>query len=169
VFCLDDEVVFATRKADFAIAGDGEHSISHLLRAHNDAFTGTGVSPPDAKNILATVALRHGVSGDHVLGNGEKLVLPGRRNLSAGGDVADFTTDVPGALAALALAATKALGLRVAGIDIFDVSENRDLSDLIVIEVNGNPGIQSLEAIGRDDLIDRIWQAVLTRYFAERA
>jgi hypothetical protein len=35
--------------------------------------------------------------------------------------------------------------------------------------VNGNPGIQSLEAIGRDDLIDRIWQTVLTRYFAERA
>ena len=169
IFCLDGDAFFATRKADFAIVGDGARSIADLLNEHSEAFTGVGVSPPDMKNILSAAALRHGVSSDNVLGKGEKLVLPGRRNLSAGGDVADFTTDVPPALASLALAATKALGLRVAGIDIFDVSESRDLSNLIVIEVNGNPGIQSLEAIGRDDLIDRIWQTVLTRYFAERA
>jgi glutathione synthase/RimK-type ligase-like ATP-grasp enzyme len=169
IFCLDGDAFFATRKADFAIVGDGARSIADLLNEHSEAFTGVGVSPPDMKNILSAAALRHGVSSDHVLGKGERLVLPGRRNLSAGGDVADFTTDVLPALASLALAATKALGLRVAGIDIFDVSESRDLSNLIVIEVNGNPGIQSLEAIGRDDLIDRIWQTVLTRYFAERA
>jgi glutathione synthase/RimK-type ligase-like ATP-grasp enzyme len=169
VFCLDGEALFATRKADFTIVGDGKRSIVILLHAHNEAFTGTGVSPPDVKNILSAAALRHGVSSDHVLAKGEKLVLPGRRNLSAGGDVAEFMTDVPLTLATLALAATKALGLRVAGIDIFDVSKARNLSNLIIIEVNGNPGIQSLEAIGRDDLIDRIWQTVLTRYFAERA
>jgi hypothetical protein len=33
--------------------------------------------------------------------------------------------------------------------------------------VNGNPGMQSLEAIGRDDLIDTIWTTILTRTFAE--
>ena len=70
-------------------------------------------------------------------------------------------------LADLALAAAKTLGLRVAGIDIFDTARN--LSSLVIIEVNGNPGIQSLEQIGRDDLIDHIWQTVLTRAFAERA
>ena len=78
-----------------------------------------------------------------------------------------FNTEIPAALARLALGATKALGLRVAGIDIFDTSPTRDLSALVVIEVNGNPGIQALEAIGRDDLIDHIWQTVLTRAVAE--
>jgi hypothetical protein len=46
------------------------------------------------------------------------------------------------------------------------VSPKRDLSQLVVIEVNGNPGMQSLEAIGRDDLIDTIWSMVLRRAFA---
>jgi glutathione synthase/RimK-type ligase-like ATP-grasp enzyme len=167
IFCLDGEAVFSTRKADFAITGDGERPLSRLLYDRDDDFTGTGVSPLDVKGVLAAARLRHGIGGDHVLAHGEKLILPGRRNLSAGGDVADFTTNVSLPLASLALKATKALGLRVAGIDIFDLSERRDLSELVIIEVNGNPGIQSLETIGRDDLIDTIWQAVLTRYFAE--
>jgi len=167
VFCLDGDAVFATRKADFAVTGDGARSIERLLRAHNERVTGTGVSPPDMGNILATIQLRHGLRGDHVLAKGEEIVLPGRRNLSAGGDVADFMTEIPTSLAALTLDAAKAIGLRVAGIDIFDISPGRNLSELVIIEVNGNPGIQSLETIGRDDLIDRIWQTVLTRYFDE--
>jgi len=167
VFCLDGDVIFATRKADFTIVGDGERSIERLLRAHNETFTGTGGSPPDTENTLAAVLLRHGLRSGHVLAKGEEIVLPGRRNLSAGGDVADFMTELPTALAALALKAAKAIGLRVAGIDIFDVSPEGNLSELVVIEVNGNPGIQSLEAIGRDDLIDQIWKTVLTRYFDE--
>jgi glutathione synthase/RimK-type ligase-like ATP-grasp enzyme len=56
--------------------------------------------------------------------------------------------------------------LRVSGIDLFDTSPARDLSSLVVIEVNANPGIQSLESIGRDDLIDAIWTTVLQRTFA---
>jgi D-alanine-D-alanine ligase-like ATP-grasp enzyme len=141
--------------------------VARLLRDQNERFAGTGISPLDTKSLLASIGLRHGLRADCVLADGEKLVLPGRRNLSAGGDVESFTTEVPPALALLALHATKALGLRVAGIDIFDVSERRDLSKLVVIEVNGNPGIQSLEAIGRNDLIDHIWQTVLSRHFAE--
>src|SRR5208282_1110941 len=108
-----------------------------------------------------------GLAPEYVPARGEKIILPGRRNLSAGGDVEDFTTEVPADLAALALRAADAIGLRVAGIDIFDTSPARDLSALVVIEVNGNPGIQSLEAIGRGDLIDRIWRTILARAFAE--
>ena len=167
IFCLDGEAIYSTCKADFALRGDGVQTIEHLLQEQNAALAGTGVSPLDIKGVLASIALRHGLGGRHVLARGEKLVLPGRRNLSAGGDVADFSLDVAPALAKLARETASAIGLRVAGIDIFDVSGARDLSELVVIEVNGNPGIQSLEAIGREDLVDTIWQTVLTRFFAE--
>lgn len=167
VFCLDDEAVFATRKADFSLEGDGRASLIELIRAHNAELKGTGVSAIDEKAALAAVAARHRLGPEHIPPKDEKVILPGRRNLSAGSDVADFTTDVPPPLAAVALKAAKAIGLRVAGIDVFDLSPARDLSDLIVIEVNGNPGMQSLEAIGRDDLIDDIWTTILKRTFAE--
>ncbi len=167
VFCLDDETIFATRKADFSLEGDGRASLVQLIRAHNVELKGTGVSAVDEKTALAALAARHKLGGDHVPAKGERIILAGRRNLSAGSDVADFTTDVPQPLADVALKATKAIGLRVAGIDVFDVSPARDLSDLVVVEVNGNPGMQSIEAIGRDDLIDDIWTTILKRTFAE--
>lgn len=167
IFCLDDRAIFATRKADFSLEGDGRASIAELIRAHNAELKGTGVSAIDETAALASVAARHRLSSDYIPKQGERIVLPGRRNLSAGSDVAGFTTDVPKPLAALALKAMAAIGLRVAGVDIFDVSPARDLSQLVVIEVNGNPGMQSLEAIGRDDLIDQIWSMILRRTFAE--
>ena len=167
VFCIDDKAIFSTRKADFALEGDGRATILELIRAHNAELKGTGVSAVDEKAALVALATRHKLGGDQVPAKGARVVLPGRRNLSAGSDVADFTTDVPRPLADLALKAAKAVGLRVAGVDVFDASPKRDLSRLVVIEVNGNPGMQSLEAIGRDDLIDKIWAMVLRRAFAE--
>jgi glutathione synthase/RimK-type ligase-like ATP-grasp enzyme len=166
IFCLDDKAIFATRKADFSLEGDGRASIAELIRIHNAELQGTGVSAIDEKAALASVAAHHKLSGGHVPKKGERIILPGRRNLSAGSDVADFTTDVPLPLAALALKAMHAVGLRVAGVDIFDTSPARDLSQLVVIEVNGNPGMQSLEAMGRNDLIDQIWSMILRRAFA---
>lgn len=167
VFCLDGEAIFSTRKAGFTLTGDGTRTIAALLSGHNETFAGSGVSQFSVKGALAAIYLHHDLKDDHVLADGEKLVLPGRRNLSAGGDVAEFTTDVPAQLASLAHKAAEVIGLRVAGVDIFDHSETRNLTKLVVIEVNGNPGIQSLEAIGRDDVIDRIWKTVLIEYFDE--
>jgi glutathione synthase/RimK-type ligase-like ATP-grasp enzyme len=167
VFCIDDKAIFATRKADFSLEGDGCATIIDLIQAHNAELQGTGVSAINEKAALAAVAALHALGAYHVPPAGQKIILPGRRNLSAGSDVAGFTTDVPKPLAGTALKAMSAIGLRVAGIDLFDVSPKRDLSQLVVIEVNGNPGMQSLEAIGRDDLIDQIWSMILRRTFAQ--
>jgi glutathione synthase/RimK-type ligase-like ATP-grasp enzyme len=161
VFCIDESAIFSTRKSAFRLTGDGRKTLGQLLHDHNATLKGTGISAVDMAGVFADHAR------DRILADKETLVLPGRRNLSAGGDVESFTTDVPGALSLLALSAAKAIGLRVAGIDIFDISAAHDLSSLVIIEVNGNPGITTLEAIGRDDLIDEIWRTILTRAFAE--
>ena len=52
--------------------------------------------------------------------------------------------------------AARALGLRVAAVDLFtNISGNPDAT--AVIEVNSNPSIRLLEDSGRADLILRIW------------
>lgn len=167
VFCLDGEAIFATRKAEFRLEGDGKTSLRQLLHARNRVFEGTGVSAIAEENALAILAARHDLTDEHIPAKGETIVLPGRRNLSAGSDVEDFTTAVHEHLAAIALRAARAIGLRVAGIDIFDISPAHDLSQLVIIEVNGNPAMASLSSVGRDDVIDRIWQTILVRTFAE--
>jgi glutathione synthase/RimK-type ligase-like ATP-grasp enzyme len=76
-------------------------------------------------------------------------------NLSAGGTMVLEDT-ASEAAPALARKAARALGLRVAAIDLFtDIGGGA--SAIEVIEVNSNPSIRLLEQSGRGDLILKIW------------
>ncbi|HVK79802.1 MAG TPA: hypothetical protein VM915_04255, partial [Verrucomicrobiae bacterium] len=89
----------------------------------------------------------------------ERLTLEGPANRAAGGGAQGVRDGAPEAQARLALAAADAVGLRLAAVDMFDISPNGDGSDLVVIEVNSNPMIATLEDAGRWDLIIEIWKA----------
>lgn len=149
MFVLDDDVLYTARKYPPYLLGDGVHPIRDLLTAHNAALQTRGLSP-------AVVGLEGDRSLDTVLANGERWEIPGRMNLSAGGTMVleEVRSDI---LPALARKAARALGLRVAAVDLFtDISGEADAS--AVIEVNSNPSIRLLEECGRPDLILKIWR-----------
>jgi glutathione synthase/RimK-type ligase-like ATP-grasp enzyme len=160
VFCIDGDPVFVTAKAGFSLTGDGRSTLAELLAEQNEKLAAAGISPSGEGALPQDAGI--------VPAKGETIALRGRRNLSAGGAIGDFSTDVPAPLAEIARRAADAVGLRVSGVDVFDISPARDLSDLVVIEVNGNPSIASLSRIGRDDLVDAIWGRVIRTWFAER-
>ena len=145
IFLLDDEIVYSARKYPPFVLGDGIVSIRDLLIAHNEALRSRGLSP---------VLVDRDVSLDIVLPKGERWDIPGRRNLSAGGTM---VLEAPHSQAALILAkkAVRALGLRVAAVDMFtDIGGEATA----VIEVNSSPSIRLLEQSGRSDLILKIWR-----------
>ena len=146
VFLLDDEVLFTARKHPPSVVGDGASNIRDLLTAHNHALLSRGLSP---------VSIDPDAAFDAVLQNGERWEIPGRMNLSAGGTM---VLEAPPSEAALTLArqAARALGLRVAAIDLF-TDIGGDANAMQVIEVNSNPSIRLLEQSGRGDLILKIW------------
>ena len=146
VFLLDDEVVYSARKFPPFVVGDGFSSLRGLLSAHNDALRARGLSP---------VAAPGDASLEIVLPKGERREIPGRMNLSVGGTMV-IEPPHSDAVPELARRAARALGLRVAAVDIFtDIAGEPDA--LRVIEVNANPSIRRLEESGRDDLILKIW------------
>jgi len=148
VFLLDGEMVYAARKYPPSVLGDGKRSIRDLLVAHNEGLRSHGLSP---------VALTAGrdASLDIVLPKGERWDIPGRMNLSAGGTM---VLEAPRSETALTLArkAARALGLRVAAVDMF-TDVGGDPEAIRLIEVNSNPSIRLLEQSGRSDLILKIW------------
>jgi hypothetical protein len=146
VFLLDDEILFTARKQPPSVVGDGASSIRNLLTAHNDGLRSRGLSP---------VGIGPDAALDAVLLAGERWEIPGRMNLSAGGTM---VLQAPPSEAALTLArkAARALGLRVAAIDLF-TGIGGDPDAMQVIEVNSNPSIRLLEQSGRGDLILKIW------------
>jgi glutathione synthase/RimK-type ligase-like ATP-grasp enzyme len=147
IFLLDDEVVYSARKYPPFVSGDSVSSLRDLLTAHNDALRSRGLSP---------VATDRDTSLKTVLPKGERWNIPGRMNLSAGGTM---VLEAPRRDAALTQAkkAVRALGLRVAAVDLFtDIEGEPDA--IRVIEVNSNPSIRLLEDSSRGDLILKIWR-----------
>lgn len=148
VFLLDDEPLYCARKYLPFVVGDGVQSLRELLGAHNDALRQRGLSPASLADRDASL--------DAVPANGERREIPGRMNLSAGGTMA--LAEAPSEKAVrLAGDAARAIGLRVAAIDMF-VDVGGDPDSIEIIEVNSNPAIRLLEESGRADLILRIWR-----------
>ncbi|MBA2397323.1 MAG: hypothetical protein H0V72_01205 [Bradyrhizobium sp.] len=148
VFLLDDDALYCARKYPPSVRGDGVRTLRELLTAHNDALRAGGLSPVAPGDHDATL--------DAVLAKGQRREIPGRMNLSAGGTM---VIEPPPSQKTVALArqATRALGLRVAAVDMF-VGVGGDPDAIDVIEVNSNPSIRLLEDFDRGDLILRIWQ-----------
>jgi hypothetical protein len=147
VFLLDDDVLYCARKYPPSVTGDGVRTARELLAAHNDTLRARGLSPASLSN--------NDPSLDAVPEKGERREIPGRMNLSAGGTM--MLADAPSEKAiTLARQAARAIGLRVAAIDMFvDIDGNPDAVE--IIEVNSNPSIRLLEDSNRSDLILKIW------------
>ena len=151
VFLLDDDALFCARKYLPFVSGDGVHTVRELLTAHNDTLRARGLSP-------ASMA-EHEPSLDAVPAKGERREIPGRMNLSAGGTM--VLAAAPETAVTLAQQAARALGLRVAAVDMF-VDIGGDPDPIKVIEVNSNPAIRLLEDSDRGDLILKIWHHTLS-------
>lgn len=139
VFVLNGQVLFSYRKTPPHVVGDGVETLRELT----------------ARRSGASLGLDRDL--DAILPKGEAVALVGAANRSLGGGATAFQDGAPEPLTALAVRAAAAIGLKLAGIDIFDRSN--DYSDLLVLEVNSNPMIATLEDQGRWDLIERIWGA----------
>ena len=146
VFLLDDDALYCARKYPPSVTGDGVHSFRELLATHNDALRARGLSP---------ASMPEDPSLDSVLAKGERRDIPGRMNLSAGGTMV-MAAPPSGQAVTLARRVARALGLRVAAVDMFvDVDGKPDAIE--IIEVNSNPSIRLLEDANRGDLILKIW------------
>ncbi len=148
VFLLDGEVVYTARKYPPSVSGDGARSIRDLLVAHNAGLRSRGLSP-------VSITAGPDDSLDAVLPEGRRWEIPGRMNLSAGGTMVLETLACEAPLA-LARQAARAMGLRVAAVDLF-TGIGGDPDAAAIIEVNANPSIRMLEPSGRGDLILKIW------------
>lgn len=149
VFVLEGRALFSYRKQQPAVVGNGVSTVVELIKSNGEF----GIRSRARGESGALLPL------DSVPAHGARVVLEGPANRSAGGGSDSLVDGAPPALAELAINSANALGLRLAGVDIFDVSPARDLSDLVVIEVNSNPMIATLEDHGRWDLIETIWRA----------
>ena len=147
IFLLDDDALYCARKYPPFVRGDGVHTLRELFAAHNHALRARGLSPASPGERDPSL--------EAVLAKGERRDIPGRMNLSAGGTMVLEAAPSEAAVM-LAKKAARALGLRVAAVDLF-AGIGGEPGAATVIEVNSNPSIRLLEESDRGDLILKIW------------
>lgn len=145
VFVLNGRALFSYKKLPAGVTGDGVSSLAALLRARS-------LTPPETVQARDTNGRIFG--GGDVAPAGTALFIDGPRNRAAGGGAWELTTEVEAAKADMALRCADALGLRLAAVDLFDTKDG-----LLILEVNSNPAIKTLEDFDRWDLIETIWSA----------
>lgn len=151
VFVLESRALFSYRKHLPSVVGDGAHTLRELVAALPRESGAPPLKPrargPDGALVPPQTVLAYGV----------RAMLEGPANRAAGGCASELLEGAPEAFARVALAAARAVGLRLAAVDLFDL--HSDGGACAVIEVNSNPMIATLEENDRWDLIETIWRA----------
>jgi D-alanine-D-alanine ligase-like ATP-grasp enzyme len=151
VFVLEGRALFSYRKSAPELVGDGVRSLRQLIAAMPR-------DPHDPQPRLhGRNAAGQRVGLDEAPGAGQRILLEGPANRAAGGGVSALRDGAAAPMAELAVRAAEAVDLKLAAVDMFDLKD--DGADLVVVELNSNPMIATLEDHGRWDLIVDIWRA----------
>ncbi len=146
-------LIGATRREPPSVTGDGVHSIDQLVDGLNLGRTGGLVATGYVRPVEKLPAVvEHLASQGHGLASvpapGQRVQLRGNSNISTGGTRAQVLAKVHPEVRAMAQSIAANAGLDVIGIDYITPDIARSLNDVssAVIEINGNPGIETAVA-----------------------
>lgn len=164
LFLVDQRCFFQYEKTDVCIRGDNLRNWHAVLADHNAALQAQGLSEL-SESTLRAAARKQQIALDGVSDSEQVLVLPGRRNITASGAPTNFRTTACPALEAKARSLMGLIGLRVAAVDfILPDHDGAEPEQALLLEVNGNPSMDSLEAMGQEAVARAIWQCILRQW-----
>ena len=147
VLVLDDEILDAVWMRPPAVAGDGLHAIWQLVDAENELRREQGLARAesllDIDLDLTSTIKRFDLKIGSVLGEGQRIDVKTVVFQNTRADVFDITSSLHPDAAELARAAARAVGVRLAGVDLIlahpaaPPSEGRG----VVLDVNAHPGL----------------------------
>jgi len=150
VLVVDGKIAAVAERMPATVIGDGMHSIGYLINEQNkDPRRGDGDEKPLTKiSVDARIEAflrRSGRTLQTVPARDQSIIVNPLGSLSQGSGSADRTDDIHPEIAALAIEATRLVGLDIAGVDLIasDIASPMDDADAHVIEVNCSPGLRA--------------------------
>ncbi len=141
---VGNRLVAAARGEPDQVVGDGEHTISQLVDLLNtdprrNAGYASTLSTVELGPIAFLLLEQQGHTAESVPAAGVKVLIHHNGDLTI-----DETDEVHPQVAAHCVAAARAIGLDIAGVDLIveDVSRPLESQGGVVVEVNAGPGLQ---------------------------
>jgi D-alanine-D-alanine ligase-like ATP-grasp enzyme len=151
IVVLGDQIISAYQRTAFHVLGDGRSSIEQLIALKKEGLAAVSrpnseINPFDFR--IDAVLNRNGLSKTSVLPVGKVQTLLDNANLSSGGDARDITDQLHPTVAAIAIKATRTLGLNLCGVDIICADATKESEDYVLIELNAAPGLDNYASVG---------------------
>jgi cyanophycin synthetase len=166
---LDGELLDVVRSRPGHLTGDGRSTIEQLIAAENERrFIAKGAAGLSllGVNLDMTIALeRAGLTLSSVPAAGRRVAIGSVTNNNAIEDNETFRGELSSEIISEAKAAQRAVGLRLAGIDVITVDPSRPLGETggAINEVNGTPGLHHHYLVADPDRATRVAIPVLER------
>lgn len=156
---LEGKVIAVAFRHPPTITGDGMSTIAALVNEKNkDPNRGSGHLSALTKISIDDI-IAHNPPGflDTVPREGERIEVMKTSNLSKGGEAVDVTEEASDAIKDMAVRASEACLLGIAGVDIITKDISGDGTDSYVLEVNVSPGIRMHEfpSVGRPRAVSK--------------
>ncbi|CAH0205270.1 Cyanophycin synthetase [Peribacillus sp. Bi96] len=146
---VNGELIASSLRLPPYVIGNGKETIRRLIEKENrNTLRGEGHEKPMSKIPLTHTVTCYLEKSNRTLNTipkeGELVQVVGNANLSTGGKAIDVTDQIHPTIKNMAVAAARAIGLDIAGIDFIceDISKPIDHSRTAIIEVNAAPGIR---------------------------
>lgn len=159
VLVYKDKVVAAYQRLPLSIVGDGVNTVDSLLNKFLSEVGKKGVilgiKHDDHRIDKKLTSMNK--NRNTVIANGENLNLLDNTNLATGGTSIDYTEQIHPDFKEIAIQATKALGLKLSGIDLManDITLPKKDNNWSIIESNSVPGLDHYASLGTEQY-DRV-------------
>lgn len=144
ILVFENQVIAAAEFVPPTLVGNGTDTILQLIEKHNVVVAPTGKSAPiPIKPELVHILSEQGLALSVVPAEGRSVVLYRAAPISHGGIAIDATDRIHPQNKKLLLAATKAIHLNIAGIDVITEDLNQPMAETggVIIEINGGPDL----------------------------
>jgi len=165
IFVVDGKIQFTYQRSPLCLTGDGAISIKdHILKINQNIKRPKNHIQLD--NPFLKLQLKNSnLILDSVLKKNQRLIISPKSNLSAGGNLQNYSTQFSKATQEWVKKLSQDLSLRVCGIDVFTSSNLDNPEDFTIIEVNANPSLSGIYEHGETETALKIWEKILNKYF----
>ena len=163
---IDGKVWFGYKRRPPFITFDGQNNVQeHLVDVIEKQGQSGHISLSLDSSFIRETLTSHGLTLSDIPEQGRTLPFSPAMNLAMGGEIQQYSEEFSEALHDYVRKISKLFNLRVFGLDVYTCGDINDVTDLAILEINGNPSIESAEKYSQTHIIDRLWRYVLQETF----
>lgn len=166
LFVIDGRIWFGYMRRPPFISFDGKNTVKqHILHLIESQAKSGHKSLSLGSSFIRESLKANALNLSSVPAIDEKLVFSPAMNLAMGGEVQDYCETFPDSLHNFAAKISEIFNLRVFGLDVYCDTDIEKSPNLTILEINGNPSLESADRHSNTKIVEKVWQYVIEETF----